>query len=84
MDKPNIVFFMLDQLSAKWLEAASAGACPTVLEMTGQTMPPMPKDGCHRDKRDADLPSLPGGSLKSIVLQDWPRTRRDLFALGVH
>ncbi len=26
--KPNIVFFMLDQLSARWLEAARAGACP--------------------------------------------------------
>ena len=29
MPRPNIVFFMLDQLSAKWLEAASAGTCPT-------------------------------------------------------
>jgi len=27
--KPNIVFFMTDQLSAKWLEVASAGVCPT-------------------------------------------------------
>ncbi len=26
---PNIVLFMLDQLSAKWLEAARAGACET-------------------------------------------------------
>ena len=29
MNKPNIVFFMLDQLSTKWLEAADSGACPT-------------------------------------------------------
>lgn len=29
MDKPNIVFFMVDQLSAKWLEAARNGVCPT-------------------------------------------------------
>lgn len=28
-DCPNIVLFMVDQLSAKWLEAAYAGACPT-------------------------------------------------------
>lgn len=28
-DSPNIVFFMVDQLSAKWLETASAGVCPT-------------------------------------------------------
>lgn len=28
-DKPDIVFFMADQLSAKWLEAASDGLCPT-------------------------------------------------------
>ena len=27
--KPSIVLFMVDQLSAKWLEVASAGACPT-------------------------------------------------------
>ena len=27
--RPNIVFFMVDQLSAKWLEAAWAGVCPT-------------------------------------------------------
>ncbi|MFQ5810720.1 MAG: sulfatase, partial [Armatimonadota bacterium] len=27
--RPNIIFFMVDQLSAKWLEAASAGVCPT-------------------------------------------------------
>ena len=27
--KPNIIFFMLDQLSAKWLEGGSAEACPT-------------------------------------------------------
>jgi len=26
--KPNIVFFMVDQLSAKWVEAALSGACP--------------------------------------------------------
>ncbi|NIA06430.1 MAG: sulfatase-like hydrolase/transferase [Actinobacteria bacterium] len=26
---PNIVFFMVDQLSAKWLEAARNGVCPT-------------------------------------------------------
>lgn len=26
---PNLVFFMVDQLSAKWLEVASSGACPT-------------------------------------------------------
>ena len=25
--KPNIVFFMMDQLAAKWLEAGAAGAC---------------------------------------------------------
>jgi len=29
MKEPNIIFFVVDQLSAKWLEAASAGACPT-------------------------------------------------------
>ena len=29
MPKPNIVFFMVDQLSAKWLEAAWNGVCPT-------------------------------------------------------
>ena len=29
MAQPNIVFFMLDQLSARWLEAAAAGVCPT-------------------------------------------------------
>jgi arylsulfatase A-like enzyme len=28
-DFSNIILFMLDQLSAKWLEAARAGACPT-------------------------------------------------------
>jgi arylsulfatase len=28
-ERPNIVFFMVDQLSAKWLEAASDGICPT-------------------------------------------------------
>lgn len=28
-DRPNIVFFMVDQLSAKWLEAARDGVCPT-------------------------------------------------------
>ena len=27
MNKPSIVFFMLDQLSAKWLEAAEQGVC---------------------------------------------------------
>ena len=27
--RPDVVFFMMDQLSAKWLEAASAGASPT-------------------------------------------------------
>ena len=27
--RPNIIFFMVDQLSAKWLEAASGGICPT-------------------------------------------------------
>ncbi len=26
--RPNVVFFMLDQLSARWLDAARAGACP--------------------------------------------------------
>lgn len=142
--------------------------CPTVLEMTGQTMPPMPIHGFHLDKPSTDFSSLPGRSLlplcrgeevfnwrdaaysesycavwsntpndwartvrtkkwrytwypddgeqlfdlendpdeqknlahdlahaelreemrgrllKAIVLQDWPRTRRNLFALGVH
>ena len=29
MPKPNIVFFMVDQLSAKWLENALKGTCPT-------------------------------------------------------
>jgi arylsulfatase len=29
MSKQNIVFFMVDQLSAKWLEAANGGACAT-------------------------------------------------------
>jgi len=28
-DKPSIIFFMMDQLSAKWLEDRSAQACPT-------------------------------------------------------
>ncbi|MCX7014194.1 MAG: sulfatase-like hydrolase/transferase, partial [Candidatus Sumerlaeota bacterium] len=28
MPNPDIVFFMVDQLSAKWLEAAVAGVCP--------------------------------------------------------
>ena len=28
-DRPNIVFFMVDQLSAKWIEGDSAAACPT-------------------------------------------------------
>lgn len=28
-NRPNIVFFMVDQLSAKWLEGESAKACPT-------------------------------------------------------
>ena len=28
-DRPSIVFFMVDQLSARWLEAARAGVCPT-------------------------------------------------------
>ena len=27
--RPNIVFFMVDQLSARWFEAARDGACPT-------------------------------------------------------
>jgi len=27
--RPNVVFFMVDQLSAKWFEAARSGACPT-------------------------------------------------------
>jgi arylsulfatase len=27
--RPNVVFFMVDQLSARWLEAASEGICPT-------------------------------------------------------
>lgn len=27
--RPNIVFFMMDQLSAKWLEAPASAACPT-------------------------------------------------------
>ena len=27
--KPNLVFFMMDQLSAKWLEGDMAAACPT-------------------------------------------------------
>jgi len=27
--RPNIVFFMMDQLSAKWLEGDMAAACPT-------------------------------------------------------
>lgn len=27
--RPNVVFFMVDQLSAKWLEAAQQGICPT-------------------------------------------------------
>ena len=27
--RPNLIFFMVDQLSAKWLEAASGGVCPT-------------------------------------------------------
>ena len=142
--------------------------CPTVLDMTGQAMPPMPKQGSHHDKPDTDFPSLPGRSLlplcrreqvpnwreaaysesycaiwsntpndwartvrtakwrytwypdegeqlfdleadpdeqenlardpahteerqelrdrlfKLVVLQDWPRTRRELFALGAH
>ena len=29
MQTPNIVFFMMDQLSEKWLEAARGGVCPT-------------------------------------------------------
>ena len=29
MTQPNILFFMVDQLSAKWLEAAQNGICPT-------------------------------------------------------
>jgi arylsulfatase len=28
-NRPNIVFFMVDQLSAKWLEVARNGVCPT-------------------------------------------------------
>lgn len=28
-ERPNVVFFMVDQLSAKWFEAARAGVCPT-------------------------------------------------------
>jgi len=27
-DSPSIIFFMVDQLSEKWVEAAEAGACP--------------------------------------------------------
>jgi hypothetical protein len=27
ISKPNIVFFMMDQLSAKWLEAARGASC---------------------------------------------------------
>lgn len=38
------------------------------------------RDAAHADKR-ADMRDR---LLRSIVLQDWPRTRRDLFALGVH
>ena len=29
MSRPRIVFFMVDQLSAKWLEVANTGVCPT-------------------------------------------------------
>ncbi len=31
MSTPNIVLFIMDQLSAKWFEAASAGASPSDL-----------------------------------------------------
>ncbi|MEM7028661.1 MAG: sulfatase-like hydrolase/transferase [Chloroflexota bacterium] len=29
MNSPDIIFFMVDQLAAKWLEAAQSGICPT-------------------------------------------------------
>ncbi|MEM7127518.1 MAG: sulfatase-like hydrolase/transferase [Chloroflexota bacterium] len=29
MPKPDILFFMVDQLAAKWLEVAQSGVCPT-------------------------------------------------------
>ena len=29
MTNPDIIFFIVDQLAAKWLEAAQSGICPT-------------------------------------------------------
>lgn len=35
--KPNVVFLMVDQLSAKWLEAAESGVCdlPNIRRLKG-------------------------------------------------
>jgi arylsulfatase len=141
IESPNIVFFMVDQLSAKWLEAASTGICPTphidrlcqrgvtftnaitsnpvcmptratiatglttrghgVLENGYQLDPTIPTfmqalckggwrtgafgkvhfhphfAGLHPDYR-------PYGFDVTDIMQDYPKTRRELFALGVH
>ena len=82
MSKPNIVFFMMDQLSAKWRY--------TWYPDDGEQLFNLPDDPDEQTNLASDpaFANVRGEMrdrlLKSIVLQDRPRTRRELFAPGVH
>lgn len=49
--------------------------CPTILEMTGQALPPMPKMGASLPTPAKDIPQLPGRSLLGLCrgeqVDDW-------------
>ena len=80
MNQPDVVLFMLDQLSAKWLEPP----CETVV--------PMPNLDRLRARGVTFTRCIAGNPIcipaRATIatgvagkVQDYPHTRRDLFAL---
>jgi len=51
--------------------------CPTVLDVAGQSLDPMPKEGPYLKVDAADIPQLPGRSLREACSGDAPSDWRD-------
>ena len=51
--------------------------CPTILDMTGQSLPPMPKMGPYLSTPQEEIPILPGKSLLPICRGENPADWRD-------
>lgn len=62
------------KVSDEWIQLEDI--CPTILDLAGTRLPPLPNQGTYMDRRGEDLDSLPGQSLLPLCRGDTPARSR--------